>query len=92
MVILHIVAVSGALIRQTGGVPVLVVDRILVDGGIGLRCTVVRRGDAVTGFTAVVAVPVVHSAVGVFICTQSKIALLCKKTKDHGGNVKKIFL
>lgn len=47
----------------------LVADGILVDGGVWLGCAVVGRGDAITGFTAIVAVPVVHSAVLVFICT-----------------------
>lgn len=45
----------------------LVADGILVDRGIGLGCAVVGRGDAITGFTAIVAVPVVHSTVWVFI-------------------------
>lgn len=47
----------------------LVADGILVDGGVWLGRAVVGRGDAITGFTAIVAVPVVHSAVLVFICT-----------------------
>lgn len=75
LVILHIMAVTGALIRQTCGIAVLVADGILVYRGIGLRCTVVGRGDAVTGFTAIVAVPVIHSAVGVFVCRESGIPL-----------------
>lgn len=45
----------------------LVADGILVDGGVGLGCAVVWRGDAVTGFTAIVAVSVVHSTVWVLI-------------------------
>lgn len=72
MAILHIMAVAGVLIRQTCGIAVLVADGILVYGGIGLRCTVVGRGNAVTGFTAIVAVSVVHSAVRVFICRESE--------------------
>lgn len=47
----------------------LVADGILVDRGIGLGSAVVGRRNAVTGFTAVVAVPVVNSAVWVLIYT-----------------------
>lgn len=47
---------------------VLVSHGILVHGGVGLRGGVVGRRDAVTGLTAVVAVPVVHSAVRVLVC------------------------
>lgn len=36
---------------------------ILVHGGVGLGGGVVTRGQAVTGLTAVVAVPVIYSAV-----------------------------
>lgn len=46
----------------------LVADGILVDRSIGLGCAVVWRRDTITGFTAIVAVPVVHSTVWVFIC------------------------
>lgn len=69
-------AVTGALTRQTLGIAVLVANGILVYGGIGLGCTVVGRGDAVTGFTAIVAVPVVHSAVRVFICRDKNFIIL----------------
>lgn len=68
-------AIAGALIRQTCGIAVLVADGILVYRGIGLRCTVVGRGDAVTGLTTIIAVPVIHSAVRVFICRVKKIYL-----------------
>lgn len=48
----------------------LVADGILVNGGVGLGCAVVRRRDAVTGFTSIVAVPVVHGTVWVIIYTE----------------------
>lgn len=67
VVVLEVLAVAGSWIREASGAAVLVADGILVDRGVGLRCAVVRRGDAITGFTAIVAVPVVHSAVWVFI-------------------------
>lgn len=50
----------------------LVVDGILVNRGIGLGCTVVGRWNAVTGFAAVVAVPIINSAVWVLICTETQ--------------------
>lgn len=46
---------------------VLLPPGILVHGSVGLGGGVERRWDAVTGLTAVVAVPVVHSAVWVFV-------------------------
>lgn len=48
---------------------VLVPHGILVHGSVGLGGGVVGRRDAVTGLTAVVAVPVVHSAVWVLVCS-----------------------
>lgn len=48
---------------------VLVPHGILVHGSIGLGGGVVRRWDAVTGLTAVVAVPVIHCAVWVLVCS-----------------------
>lgn len=71
MLVVEVVAVAGAWVRVASGAAVLVADGILVDRGIGLGCAVVRRGDAVTGLTAVVAVPVIHSTVWVFICTEA---------------------
>lgn len=50
----------------------LVADWILVDRRVGLGCAVVRGWDAVTGFAAVVAVPVVHGAVGVIVCRDER--------------------
>lgn len=60
--VVHIEAVD----RVRAGVWVLVLPGphgILVHGGVGLSRGVVTRGQAVTGLTAVVAVPVVYSAV-----------------------------
>lgn len=48
---------------------VLVPHGILVHGGVGLGGGVVGRWDAVTGLTAVVAVPVVHRAVWILVCS-----------------------
>lgn len=57
----------------TVGVSVLLVSHgVLVHGGVGLRGGVVRGRDAVTGLTAVVTVPVIHSAVWILICSQMK--------------------
>lgn len=71
MLVVEVVVVARARVGEASGAAVLVADGILVDRGIGLGCAVVGRGDAVTGFTAIVAVPVVHSAVWVFICTEA---------------------
>lgn len=60
-------AIARVWVREASGTAVLVADGILVDRGIGLGCAVVGRGDAITGFTAIVAVPVIHSAVRIFI-------------------------
>ena len=52
------------------GVSVLLVPHgILVHGSVGLGGGVVGRWNAVTGLTAVVAVPVVHSTVWVLVCS-----------------------
>lgn len=67
MLILKVLAVARVWVREASGIAVLVADGILVDRGIGLGCAVVGRGDAITGFTAIVAVPVVYSTVWVFI-------------------------
>lgn len=72
MLVFEVVAVARAWVREASGAAVLLADGILVDRGIGLGCAVVGRGDAITGFTAIVAVPVVHSTVWVFICTEAK--------------------
>lgn len=69
--VLEVLAVARARVREASGAAVLLADGILVDGGVGLRCAVVGGGDAVTGLTAIVAVPVIHSAVWVFICTDA---------------------
>lgn len=53
---------------------VLVSHGVLVHGGIGLGGGVVRRWDAVTGLAAVVAVPVVHSAVWILIFSTQREA------------------
>lgn len=60
----------------------LVADWILVDRRVGLGCAVVRGWDAVTGFTAVVAVPVVHGAVGVIVCRDER-----RKKNGHDGKI-----
>lgn len=70
MLVVVVMADARAGVSQASGVAVLLADGILVDRSVGLGCAVVGRGDAVTGFTAVVAVPVVHSTVWVFICTE----------------------
>ncbi len=67
MGVFKVVAVARARVREASGAAVLVADGILVHRGVGLRCAIVGRGDAVTGFTAIVAVPVVHSTVLVLI-------------------------
>lgn len=60
-------AIARVWVREASGTAVLVADWILVNRGIGLGCAVVGRGDAITGLTAIVAVPVVHSTVWIFI-------------------------
>lgn len=72
MVILQVMVVARAWVREASGTAVLVADGILVDRGIGLGCAVVGRGDAITGFTAIVAVPVIPSTVWVFIYTETQ--------------------
>lgn len=47
---------------------VLVPHGVLVHGSVGLGGGVVGRRHAVTGLTAVVTVPVVHSAVWILVC------------------------
>lgn len=71
MVILEVVVVARVRVREASGTAVLVADGILVDRGIGLGCAVVGRGNAITGFTAIVTVPVIHSTVWVFIYTET---------------------
>lgn len=72
MVVVKVVAVARAWVREASGAAVLVADGILVDRGVWLGCAVVGRGNAVAGFTAIVAVPVVHCAVWVFIYIEAK--------------------
>lgn len=48
---------------------VLVPHGVLVHGSVGLGGGVVGRRDAVTGLTAVVAVPVIHGAVWILVCS-----------------------
>lgn len=72
MIVVDFVAVTRARVREAPGAAVLMADGILVDRSIGLGCAVVGRGDAVTGFTAIVAVSVIHSTVWVFIYTEAK--------------------
>lgn len=67
MVIVEFMAISRAWVREASGVAVLVADGILVHRSVGLRCAIVGRGDAGTGFTAIITVPVVHSAVWILI-------------------------
>lgn len=55
-----VVAVGVAVLRMPDGV--------LVHGGVGLGGGVEGGWDAVTGLTAVVAVPVIHSTVRILIC------------------------
>lgn len=50
---------------------VLVPHGVLMHGSVGLGGSVVRRWNAVTGLTAVVAVPIVGSAVWILICTHN---------------------
>lgn len=50
---------------------VLVPHGILVHGSVGLGGGVVGRRNAITGLTAVVAVPVVGSTVWIIICTNT---------------------
>ena len=71
MVVVKVVAVARAWVREASGAAVLVADGILVDRGIGLRCAVVGRGDAVTGFAAIVTVPVIHGTVWILIYTEA---------------------
>lgn len=71
MVVLQVVVVARVQVREVSGTAVLLADGILVDRGIGLGCAVVGRGDAITGFAAIVAVPVIHSTVWVFIYTDT---------------------
>lgn len=65
--VVHLIALHGVGVGVTGAL-LLVPHGVLVDGGVGLGGGVVRRRDAVAGLTAVIAVPVVHHAVGVIIC------------------------
>lgn len=58
---------------------VLVSHGILVHGSVGLRRGVEWRRDAVAGLTAVVAVPVIHSAVLVLVCSR-------KTQREMGGD------
>lgn len=67
MVIVYVLVVARVWVREVSGAAVLVADGILVDRSIGLGCAIVGRGDTITGFTAIVTVPVIHSAVWVFI-------------------------
>lgn len=71
MLVVKVVAVARARVREASGAAVLVADGILVDRGIGLRCAVEGRGDAVTGFTAIVTVPVIHGTVWILIYTEA---------------------
>ncbi len=91
--VLQVVVVAGAWVRKAPGTTVLLADGILVHRGIGLGCAVVRRGDAITGFTAIVTVSVVYSAVWVFIYTeahgkQKKISFQCFLHKVQQYNKK----
>jgi len=65
VVVVQLVDVSAA------GVSVLLAPHgVLVHGGVGLRGGVVGGRDAVTGLAAVVAVPVVHGAVRILVCSR----------------------
>lgn len=72
MVIVEFMAISRAWVREASGVAVLVADGILVDRSIGLGCAVVGRGDAVTGFTAIIAVSIIHCTVWILIYTKTQ--------------------
>lgn len=72
MLVVKVMAVPRARIREASRVAVLVADGILVNGGVGLGCAIEGGRDAVTGFAAVVAVSVVHSAIWILICTQTQ--------------------
>lgn len=67
MMIVEFMAISRAWVGEASGAAVLVADGILVDRSIGLRCAIVGRGDAVTGFTAIITVPVVHGTIWILI-------------------------
>lgn len=54
-----------------GASVVLVPHGILVHGSVGLGGGVVGRRNAITGLTAVVAVPVISSAVWIIICANT---------------------
>lgn len=69
--VVKVLAVAWARVREASGAAVLVGDGILVDWGIGLRRAVVGRRDAVTGFTAIVTVPVIHGTVWILIYTET---------------------
>ncbi len=68
------VTVVGARVG-CAGTAVLVAHGILVDRGVGLRCAVVRRWDAVTGLTAVITVSVIHRAVWIIVYTHTHVCI-----------------
>lgn len=71
------------------GVSVLLVPHgILVHGSVGLGGGVVGRRDAVTGLTAVVAVPVIHGAVWVLVCSHKHSG---RRDKARGRDEKRMM-
>lgn len=89
MVIFKFMAISRAWVGEASGAAVLVADGILVDRGIGLRCAIVGRGDAITGFTAIITVPVVHGTIWILIYAEKhrktrKKSIICISTICYG--------
>lgn len=87
--ILHVLVVARLWVREVSGAAVLVADGILVDRSVGLGCAIVGRGDTITGFTAIVAVPVIHSAVWVFIYKKAHGKRHKKLTYSHNIRIER---
>lgn len=79
MVVVLVLVVTSAWIREASGAAVLLADGILVDRGVGLRCAVVGRWNAVTGFTAIVTVSIIHSTIWVLIYTEAQEDMVQKE-------------
>lgn len=63
---------------------------ILMHGSVGLGGGVERRRDAVTGLTAVVAVPVVHSTVRVLVCSHKHNVGGTRREEEEDGRIAQI--
>lgn len=79
MVVVQVLVVTSAWIREASGAAVLLADGILVNRGVGLRCAVVGRRNAVTGFAAIVTVSIIHSTIWVLIYTEAQEDMAQKK-------------